>query len=108
MEDILTDKDKYTYVTVKWSTYDNMLEIPHVEHFNVNLTPKEFIDRVATYYEDEENVPRLYFDRYTSMELTDRFRKQLMMKYGIHEDHKWTFDIELQEGQDQRIETLVY
>lgn len=104
----LTDKDKYTYVTVKWSTYDNTLEIPHVEHFNVNLTPKEFIDIAVTYYRDEDNVPRLYFDRYTSMELTDKLRKQVMVKYGIPEDQKWTFAIELQKGQDWRIETLVY
>lgn len=132
----LTEKSKYTYVTVKWSTYENVtnetdgdeydgdendtyeeddyitkcIEHNHVAHFNVNLPVKKFIDKVVPYYQDE-NTPRcnrIYFDRYTSMELDDKFRKMVMVKYGIPESEKFIWSMELKKGQDWRIETLVY
>lgn len=131
----LSDKDKYTYVTVKWSTYEKVtyetdgdeydgdendtyeedncitkcVGYNHVAHFNVNLPTKEFIDRVVPYcQEDLAKGNRIYFDKYTSMELDDLFRKQIMVKYGIPESEKLTWSIELKEGQDWRIETFVY
>lgn len=132
----LIDKDKYTYVTVKWSTYEKVtyeadgdeydgdendtyeednyitkcIEHNHMAHFNVNLSAKKFIDKVVPYYQDENLAKgnRIYFDRYTSMELDDKFRKQMMVKYGIPESEKFVFSIELKKGQDWRIETLVY
>lgn len=141
----LTDKDKYTdcrhqmtytYVTVKWSTYEKKtyetdgdeydgdendtyeednyitkwIKHDHVAHFNVNLPIIKFINKVVPYYKDKNlaSVNRIYFDYYTSMELDDMFRKQIMHKYDIPDDEKFTFHIEVQKGQDWRIETLVY
>lgn len=132
----LTDKDTYTYVIIKWSTYENVnyetdgdeydgdendtyeednhitkcVEHKHVAHFNVNLPTREFIDRVVPYYQDENLAKgnRIYFDKYTSMELDDKFKKQIMVKYGIPESEKFTWSMELQKGQDWRIETLIY
>lgn len=128
LTNVLTDKDKYTYVTLSWSTYEEktyetdgdeydgdendtyeednhitkMVEIPHVVHFNVNLTPKELIDRVVSHYEEDLNEV-IYFDEYASMELTEKFKKQLMYKYGIPKDLEWCFKIKLEKGQDRRI-----
>lgn len=86
------------------------VEHNHVAHFNVNLPVKKFIDKVVPYYRDE-NTPkgnRIYFDRYTSMELDDKFRKMVIVKYGIPEIEKFTWTMDLRKGQDWRIETLVY
>ena len=73
--DKLTDIDKYTYVTIKWSTYERItsetdgdeydgdendtyeednyitkcIEHNHIAHFNVNLPIKKFIDKVVPY-----------------------------------------------------------
>lgn len=70
--DKLTNKDKCTYVTIKWSTYERItsetdgdendtyeednyitkcIEHNHVAHFNVNLPVKKFIDKVVPYYQ---------------------------------------------------------
>ena len=77
--DKLTDIDKYTYVTIKWSTYERIIsetdgdeydgdendtyeednyitrciEHNHVAHFNVNLPLKNFIDKVVPYYQKD-------------------------------------------------------
>lgn len=130
----LTDKDKYTYVTIKWSTYERItcetdgdeydgdendtyeednyitkcIEHNHVAHFNVNLSVKKFIDKVVPYYQrDLAKGNRIYFDRYTSIELDEMFRKQIMMKYGIPMIEKSIWSMELKKGQDKRMETLV-
>lgn len=131
--DKLTDKDKYTYVTIKWSTYERIIsetdgdeydgdendtyeednyitkciEHNHVAHFNVNLPVKKFIDKVVSYYKDITKGNRIYFDRYTLIELDEIFRKQIMVKYGIPMIEKSIWSIELKKGQDKRIETLV-
>lgn len=132
--DKLTDKDKYTYITIKWSTYEMItsetdgdeydgdendtyeednyitkcIEHNHVAHFNVNLPVKKFIDKVVPYNQrDLTKGNRIYFDRYTSIELDGIFRKQIMMKYGIPMTEKSIWSIELKKGQDKRIETLV-
>lgn len=134
----LTDKNKYTYVTVKWSSYEKVtsetdgdkydgdenendtyeednyitkcIEHNHVAHFNVNLPVKKFIDKVVPYYQDENLAKgnRIYFDHYTSMELDEKFRKMIMVKYGIPETEKFIWSMDLKKGQDWRIETLVY
>ena len=132
--DKLTDIDKYTYVTIKWSTYERItsetdgdeydgdendtyeednyitkcIEYNHVAHFNVNLPVKKFIDKVVSYNQkDLTKGNRIYFDRYTSIELDRIFRKQIMMKYGIPMIEKFIWSMELKKGQDKRIETLV-
>ena len=132
--DKLTDIDKYTYVTIKWSTYERItsetdgdeydgdendtyeednyitkcIEYNHVAHFNVNLPVKKFIDKVVSYNQkDLTKGNRIYFDRYTSIELDSIFRKQIMMKYGIPMIEKSIWSMELKKGQDKRIETLV-
>lgn len=132
--DKLTDKDKYTYITIKWSTYEMItsetdgdeydgdendtyeednyitkcIEHNHVAHFNVNLPVKNFIDKVVPYNQrDLSKRNRIYSDRYTSIELDGIFRKQIMMKYGIPMTEKFIWSIELKKGQDKRIETLV-
>lgn len=131
----LTDKDKYTYVAVKWSSYEKVIsetdgdeydgdendtyeednyvtrciEHTHVAHFNVNLPAKKFIDKVVPYYQDDlPRGNRIYFDKYKSMELDDVFRKQIMVKYGIPDTEKFIWTMELKNGRDWRIETLVY
>ena len=132
--DKLTDIDKYTYVTIKWSTYERIIsetdgdeydgdendtyeednyitkciEHNHVVHFNVNLPVKKFIDKVVHYNQrDLTKGNRIYFDRYTSIELDGIFRKQIMVKYGIPMIGKFIWSMELKKGQDKRIETLV-
>ena len=132
--DKITDKDKYTYVTIKWSTYEMItsetdgdeydgdendtyeednyitkcIEHNHVVHFNVNLPVKKFIDKVVPYNQrDLSKGNRIYFDRYTSIELDGIFRKQIMMKYVIPMTEKSIWSIELKKGRDKRIETLV-
>ena len=132
--DKLTDIDKYTYVTIKWSTYERIIsetdgdeydgdendtyeednyitkciEHNHVAHFNVNLPLKNFIDKVVPYNKrDLTKENRIYFDRYKSIELDDIFKKQIMMKYGIPMIDKSIWSMELKKGQDKRIETLV-
>lgn len=132
--DKLTDKDKYTCITIKWSTYERIIretdgdeydgdendtyeednyitkciEHNHVAHFNVNLPVKKFIDKVVPYYRrDLPKGNRIYFDRYTSIELDEIFRKQIMMKCGIPMVEKSIWSMELKKGQDKRIETLV-
>ena len=132
--DKLTDIDKYTYVTIKWSTYERIIsetdgdeydgdendtyeednyitkciEHNHVAHFNVNLPVKKFIDKVVPYNQkDLTKGNRIYFDRYTSIELDSIFRKQIMMKYGIPMIEKFIWSMELKKGQNKRIETLV-
>ena len=132
--DKLTDIDKYTYVTIKWSTYERItsetdgdeydgdendtyeednyitkcVEYNHVAHFNVNLPVKKFIDKVVPYNQrDLTKGNRIYFDRYTSIELNEIFRKHIMMKYGIPMIEKFIWSMELKKGQDKRIETLV-
>ena len=132
--DKLTDIDKYTYVTIKWSTYERIIsetdgdeydgdendtyeednyitkciEYNHVAHFNVNLPVKKFIDKVVPYNQrDLTKGKRIYFDRYTSIELDGIFRKQIMVKYGIPMIEKSIWSMELKKGQDKRIETLV-
>ena len=132
--DKLTDIDKYTYVTIKWSTYERItsetdgdeydgdendtyeednyitkcIEHNHVAHFNVNLPLKNFIDKVVPYNKrDLTKENRIYFDRYKSIELDDIFKKQIMMKYGIPMIDKSIWSMELKKGQDKKIETLV-
>ena len=132
--DKLTDIDKYTYVTIKWSTYERIIsetdgdeydgdendtyeednyitkciEHNHVAHFNVNLPLKNFIDKVVPYYQkDLTKGNRIYFDRYKSIELDDIFKKQIMMKYGIPMIEKSIWSMELKKGQDKKMETLV-
>lgn len=127
--DKLTDKYKYTYITIKWSTYERItsetdgdendtyeednyitkhIEHNHVAYFNVNLPIKKFIDKVVPYYQrDLTKRNRIYFDRYTSIELDEIFRKQIMVKYGIPMIEKSIWSIELKKGQDKRMETLV-
>ena len=132
--DKLTDIDKYTYVTIKWSTYERItsetdgdeydgdendtyeednyitkcIEYNHVAHFNVNLPVKKFIDKVVSYNQkDLTKGNRIYFDRYTSIELDRIFRKQIMMKYGIPMIEKFIWSMELKKGQDKKMETLV-
>ena len=131
--DKLTDKDNYTYVTIKWSTYERItsetdgdeydgdendtyeednyitkcIEHNHVAHFNVNLPINKFIDKVVHYYKDLTKGNRIYFDKYTSIELDEIFRKQIMVKYGIPIIEKSIWSIELKKGQDKRIEALV-
>ena len=132
--DKLTDIDKYTYVTIKWSTYERIIsdtdgdeydgdendtyeednyitkciEHNHVAHFNVNLPLKNFIDKVVPYNKrDLTKENRIYFDRYKSIELDDIFRKQIMMKYGIPMIDKSIWSMELKKGQDKKMETLV-
>lgn len=132
--DKLTDIDKYTYVTIKWSTYEMItsetdgdeydgdendtyeednyitkcIEHNHVAHFNVNLPLKNFIDKVVPYNKrDLTKENRIYFDRYKSIELDDIFRKQIMMKYGIPMIDKSIWSMELKKGQDKKMETLV-
>ena len=132
--DKLTDIDKYTYVTIKWSTYERIIsetdgdeydgdendtyeednyitkcvEYNHVAHFNVNLPVKKFIDKVVHYNQrDLTKGNRIYFDRYTSIELDGIFRKQIMVKYGIPMIEKFIWSMELKKGQDKRIETLI-
>ena len=132
--DKLTDIDKYTYVTIKWSTYERIIsetdgdeydgdendtyeednyitkciEHNHVAHFNVNLPLKNFIDKVVPYNKrDLTKENRIYFDRYKSIELDDIFRKQIMMKYGIPMIEKSIWSMELKKGQDKKMETLV-
>ena len=132
--DKLTDIDKYTYVTIKWSTYERIIsetdgdeydgdendtyeednyitkciEHNHVAHFNVNLPLKNFIDKVVPYNKrDLTKENRIYFDRYTSIELDGIFRKQIMVKYGIPMIEKFIWSMELKKGQDKRIETLI-
>lgn len=100
--DKLTDKDKYTCITIKWSTYERIIretdgdeydgdendtyeednyitkriEHNHVAHFNVNLPVKKFIDKVVPYYQkDLAKGNRIYFDRYTSIELDELIKK---------------------------------
>ena len=106
--DKLTDKDKYTYITIKWSTYERIIretdgdeydgdendtyeednyitkciEHNHVAHFNVNLPVKEFIDKVVPYYQkDLAKGNRIYFDRYTSIELDEIYVKSAWWDY---------------------------
>ena len=75
---------------------------------NVNLPVKKFIDKVVPCYQrDLTKGNRIYFDRYTSIELDEIFRKQIMMKYGIPMTEKSIWSIELKKGQDKRMETLV-
>ena len=132
--DKLTDIDKYTYVTIKWSTYERIIsetdgdeydgdendtyeednyitkyiEHNHVAHFNVNLPLKNFIDKVVPYNKrDLTKENRIYFDRYKSIELDDIFKKQIMMKYGIPMIDKSIWSMELKKGQDKKMETLV-
>lgn len=132
--DKLTDIDKYTYVTIKWSTYERIIsetdgdeydgdendtyeednyitkciEYNHVAHFNVNLPVKKFIDKVVPYNQkDLTKGNRIYFDRYTSIELDSIFRKQIMVKYGIPIIEKFIWSMELKKGKDKKIETLV-
>lgn len=132
--DKLTDIDKYTYVTIKWSTYERIIsetdgdeydgdendtyeednyitkciEHNHVVHFNVNLPLKNFIDKVVPYNKrDLTKENRIYFDRYKSIELDDIFKKQIMMKYGIPMIDKSIWSMELKKGQDKKMETLV-
>ena len=132
--DKLTDIDKYTYVTIKWSTYERIIsetdgdeydgdendtyeednyitkciEYNHVAHFNVNLPLKNFIDKVVPYNKrDLTKENRIYFDRYKSIELDDIFKKQIMMKYGIPMIDKSIWSMELKKGQDKKMETLV-
>ena len=132
--DKLTDIDKYTYVTIKWSTYERIIsetdgdeydgdendtyeednyitkciEHNHVAHFNVNLPLKNFIDKVVPYNKrDLTKENRIYFDRYKSIELDDIFKKQIMMKYGIPMIEKSIWSMELKKGQDKKMETLV-
>ena len=132
--DKLTDIDKYTYVTIKWSTYERIIsetdgdeydgdendtyeednyitkciEHNHVAHFNVNLPLKNFIDKVVPYNKrDLTKENRIYFDRYISIELDDIFKKQIMMKYGIPMIDKSIWSMELKKGQDKKMETLV-
>ena len=132
--DKLTDIDKYTYVTIKWSTYERIIsetdgdeydgdendtyeednyitkciEHNHVAHFNVNLPLKNFIDKVVPYNKrDLTKENRIYFDRYKSIELDDIFKKQIMMKYGIPMIGKSIWSMELKKGQDKKMETLV-
>lgn len=132
--DKLTDIDKYTYVTIKWSTYERiisetdgdeydgdendtyeednyitkLIEHNHIAHFNVNLPLKNFIDKVVPYNKrDLTKENRIYFDRYKSIELDEIFRKQIMMKYGIPMIDKFVWTMELKKGQDKKMETLV-
>ena len=132
--DKLTDIDKYTYVTIKWSTYERIIsetdgdeydgdendtyeednyitkciEHNHVAHFNINLPLKNFIDKVVPYNKrDLTKENRIYFDRYKSIELDDIFKKQIMMKYGIPMIEKSIWSMELKKGQDKKMETLV-
>ena len=132
--DKLTDKDKCTYVTIKWSTYERIIsetdgdeydgdendtyeednyitkciEHNHVAHFNVNLPVKKFIDKVVPYNQrDLTKGNRIYFDRYKSIELDEIFRKQIMTKYGIPIIEKFIWSMELKKGQDKRMETLI-
>ena len=132
--DKLTDKDKYTYITIKWSTYERItsetdgdeydgdendtyeednyitrcIEHSHVAHFNVNLPVKKFIDKVVPYNRrDLTKGNRIYFDRYTSIELDEIFRKHIMTKYGIPIIEKFIWSMELKKGQDKRMETLI-
>ena len=132
--DKLTDIDKYTYVTIKWSTYERIIsetdgdeydgdendtyeednyitkciEHNHVAHFNVNLPLKNFIDKVVPYNKrDLTKENRIYFDRYKSIELDDIFKKQIMMKYGSPMIDKSIWSMELRKGQDKKMETLV-